>query len=600
MTKLLTLMILIILIRYIATGVCYILKGLWFVIRHPWLFFLNYIFHSVRWTVKKISNTLIFVIRHPIRASRWLGNSLFFLLKQPIFLVVWILYTGPIKLWNYIVQPNFYLKFRAHVFIAIIVATPLFLAREYTHLLDEVENAGMDWVIKHQQKFKGIPPSKTPSNFVFIDIDDESRKDWPDQPFTPRNRITNMINNAVDAGAKLIIVDVALSRITPLARGQTDLAKPATCKEGLLHDDDRELCNFLEQYPSNKKDQCRTEEGKDTSKPVCPPIILPRNFTYTDDEVAKVRPSFLEPVVKKGSFYVQWGTIDFLESADGMQRRQLLWQPVGDEKTIEKSVQLLATVALCGDKGNLQEKYKNLNNAFQNLEQPKSITLCQNPELKLETEERYRTQRITYSMDWKKGGGCEISKLPKYCLSALKSNYILHVFQARLFAEKIPLSVFFEEAKQFIQGNVVVIGGTWDYDGNGGDIHLTPLGEIPGGLVIINAIHSLQQPVQFWSRIEIWGIHLPWMEIIGLSGFILILSFFFTVFPSHLEAVLFAGLVVIILLLISVTFFGEYGIWIDFVLPAMAVYYYHVVIEIGHSPPQHEHEVANSRQSICG
>ncbi|OQW91467.1 MAG: hypothetical protein BWK78_04555 [Thiotrichaceae bacterium IS1] len=600
MSKLLTLMILIILIKYIANGVCYILKGLWFVIQHPQSFFSDYIFQPVWWTVKKISNTLTFVVRHPIRASRWLGNSLFFLLKQLNFLVVWILYTGPIKLWNYIFQPNFYLKFRAHVFIAIIVATPLFVAREYTHFLDEMENAGMDWIIKIQQRFSDIPPSKTRSNFVFIDVDDESRKDWPDQPFTPRNRITNMINNAVDAGAKLIIVDVALSRITPLARGQMDLAKPATCKEGLLHDDDRELCGFLGQYPSNKKDQCRTEEGKDTSKPVCPPIILPRDFTYTDGEVTGIRPSFLEPVVKKDSFYVQWGTVDFSESADGMQRRQLLWLPVGDGKTIEKSVQLLATVALCGDKGNLQEKYKNLNNAFQNLEKRESITLCQTPKLKLETEERYRESRITYSMGWKKGGGCKISKLPKYCLSDREGNYILHVFQARPFAEKIPLSDFFLEAKEFMQGSVVVIGGTWDYDGNGGDIHLTPLGKIPGGLVIINAIHSLQQPIKFWPRVEIWGVHLPWTEIIGLLFFLLILSFFFTVFPSHLEAVLFAGLVVIILLLISVKFFGEYGIWIDFVLPAMAVYYYHVVIEIGDSPPQHEHEIANSRQSICG
>jgi hypothetical protein len=136
--------------------------------------------------------------------------------------------------------------------------------------LIDAEEANLDFWMEINQNF--IPPiqkNDVPST-VFLDIDDATHSEWGKPMLIPRRRIKNLIKAAVEAKAKLIMVNIDLTRPTPI-------------DGAALHSDDQALKDYLAEYASN----CQKPNQSS-----CPLIILKRSFSNEKSPIPIVRESF--------------------------------------------------------------------------------------------------------------------------------------------------------------------------------------------------------------------------------------------------------------------------------------------------------------------
>jgi len=458
--------------------------------------------------------------------------------------------------------PHFCHHLTIDLSIGMAIALVILYFHNYPFLLD-IEDAGMDWVMQIRQKQipsiqeKNIPP------FVVLDIDENTHKEWKEPLFTPRRHLKNLIQAAVKGEARLVIVDIDLSQKTPTE----GLELPKGFER---HPYDQELLDYLQSYVTS----CKTPQGNST----CPLIILARNFYLDSPEnlLLKPRIGFLEENLKQPEPYIQWASALFYSSHDQSVRRWSLWQPTclrpegGRElKTeITPSMELLAAV-LIRNNSTPQESHKMLAIALEpfkpvdcaNTEYdfPRVEEIVSIGELKINTDIKGIHQRIVYSMPWLENGKPPV--LPHPVCSEGKCDAgnppILTIFPAHPFAQ----SDFPEEAlKQNFKDKVVVIGGSYR---GGSDIHKTPLGEMPGYMIVINAVHSLLQ----YEMIKT----LPSIAKLSIEALLIICMSFMLVCFHSLWGMIFAGVVVIFVLLPGSIVLFNYGVWLDFALPLVAV-----------------------------
>jgi hypothetical protein len=167
---------------------------------------------------------------------------------------------GLLKGWHSL--PRFYHNLAINLVIGLAFTWFLLTFLNQYPLLTDPEDEGMDLAMQIRQNI--IPPLGKNPHFVFLDIDDKTHQAWDEPLFTPRNRLKNLIDAAVKAEARLIVVDVGLSQITPIdGLGFTEE----------LHPYDQQLSDYLANYVAD----CE----KKLDKMACPPIILPRkNFKW--------------------------------------------------------------------------------------------------------------------------------------------------------------------------------------------------------------------------------------------------------------------------------------------------------------------------------
>jgi CHASE2 domain-containing sensor protein len=486
---------------------------------------------------------------------RLIPSSIKLFLKKYFGGVVDTIFLGPLKKVASVVgelSQQVRRPFFRNLLIGLMVMSALMLLRDGHLFVVDAEEAGIDWMM---QLLKGHVPSGENKNipgFVFLDIDNDSRENaWKNQKFiTPRNRLRNLIRNAVNANAKLVVVDVNTSLKTPLDEQALPNDYDEKCQSLKLHPEDCELYKYLrDDYPK----KCQND------KLSCSPII----FSYPLSE-SRERDYFLKEVVNKNKPYAEWATVEFPLSEDHVNRHWYSWRfACEDGQYIAiPSVQLLvATLIQEGTPLKASEVLK------RTLPTSKE---CSNTE---QEQVRYKDltlqKRIIYSMPWITKNDQEFLKdqdgLPKYQLSDEKGGNVLRVISAKHFAEEIPGD------SQYLSNRIVVIGGSWNY-GSYSDIHLTPLGKIPGGLVLINAIHSRL----LYSNLDSFSTEIEWMIMVG---FVFIITVFFTVFSSH-EGMVFSGLAVVLVIVPSVMLFFKAGVWLSFVIPSLTVYYTHIMIDI--------------------
>jgi len=111
-----------------------------------------------------------------------------------------------------------------------------------------------------------------------------------------------------------------------------------------------------------------------------------------------------------------------------------------------------------------------------------------------------------------------------------------------------------------VRDTVTIIGASHV---DSGDIHRTPIGDMPGALIIANAIKSLA----LYGQLDTPPTWLQWTAKLTI---ILFAAWIFMSFRSLLGVIV-AG-AVILLLLVPINFhFFKYGLWIDFALPLLAM-----------------------------
>lgn len=182
--------------------------------------------------------------------------------------------------------------------------------------LKELENTMMDRMVQFSPTpsiiDKGIPPT------VLLAIDDatldhEYNRNSTSLGYTSRMITRNLIKAAVDGGAKLVIVDIAL----------TDAIHPAG---------DNSLKEYLEEYAL----ECKKRSTSLSS--TCPPIILARSFKRSSGDSKcgenKIAASFLEETVDKSSPYIQWAStrFAFFSSDNPIVRHWRPWEVICDNK----------------------------------------------------------------------------------------------------------------------------------------------------------------------------------------------------------------------------------------------------------------------------
>jgi len=125
-----------------------------------------------------------------------------------------------------------------------------------------------------------------------------------------------------------------------------------------------------------------------------------------------------------------------------------------------------------------------------------------------------------------------------------------------------------------VAGKTVVIGSSYEA---GKDLHETPIGEMPGAMVVINQINALMEFGQFQevSRVIRWT---------GLLLLIVVFSLSFSFFTQTLCSQISTLIINAVLLPVSLWLF-QYGVCLDLVFPLFVLQAYQKFIDIDVTPP---------------
>ncbi|OQW92163.1 MAG: hypothetical protein BWK78_02510 [Thiotrichaceae bacterium IS1] len=543
------------------------------------------------------------------------------------------------NLWSQI-KLFFLRRVLGHLIVGVSMAVlSLYWLHEYPFLADP-EDASMDFVMKWNQCHDGnciFPEEKNiPPKIVLLNIDDETYKKWGKPLFTPRHCLKDLIEFSVKDGARLIVVDISLSQRSPTDQR---FSSSGSCQDQ-VQDQDQALKDYLASY---EKTHCGNGEK-------CPTIILVHDSLPTKTEkggefkvqslpVPRTRQSFLEESIKS-SPHIQWASPSHWVSVfDGVARRFWLWKPMceeGKQKFIP-SVELLVASLISKENLDYGTAVKEIEGMGKEVDPdfvdrdcststdsykpkplPGSVVLSEN--VKIGSEGLPLTagridQRIMFIMPWKnnveeeeEGSNRPVSALTNGDYGRVKNGKegkdenerILSILSAYryLVLQRHPDSKHLEEAKRELQNNVVIIGNS-HVDAE--DSHKTPLGEMPGMLVIVNAIYSIFLNgglIETFTLGKILGEALLIM-IFGVA----LMGFFSSVARIWYWLVMIPVTVLVwfIFTWVSSTILWKDGIWIDFSLPLVAVFFHHVVDkfhELRQETKKAEKKLSNAKKEL--
>lgn len=419
-----------------------------------------------------------------------------------------------------------------------IAITLLMLFFHNAKLLRAAEDAGFDWMINI---YRGVPHSSTANlrPVTFLRIDEATYREWDEPLFTPRDKLKKLIEYGVDRGAALIIVDVELSRPS----GEPD----------------SELMDYLGSYATRFN-------GKPPAH-----ILLVRGLRRaapgSGSQFFEERASFLDAIVS-GQSHIHWASPFFDEDEDGVLRRVRWWEATGKKDLatntcqvkVLPSLHLLAAMLLTGN--------EDATAAISSALQPYLADYCKDSrdvsgdskhallnvgqsKIKIDLYGNELSKRILYTLPASLREG---EAYPTIAWQKKVNQPLLEFMSARMITENsVPPT-------EDLRGHVVVIGA--DHI-ESGDNHTTPLGQMSGTMVIINALHSLLQfgeakPISIGTKLAI------------AVTLIIVTTLFFPRLKSFPAKV--ASSLVLLLLLLPFSFhlFGS-GVWLDFALPLLAV-----------------------------
>jgi CHASE2 domain-containing sensor protein len=429
----------------------------------------------------------------------------------------------------------------------------------------DLENASIDGLMRFASQTNISWQREARAAFTFIDIDEASYAAWQEPLFTPRDELLQLIQFAARQRPRLVVVDVELARTTG-AKNQPS-------------DEDTRLASYLLNYPASAK------TDSDGNKPEeWPPILLARSFRQPRDASTagclEARPSFVDEKTKLPAS-VRWASVKFGQEDDGVIRHWRLWERLcgGSEPQFLPSVELQAASILrdrangelnlekgfrefakdCGDCGEAEPASEECSSS--RYEGP----ALQIGNWKIQAGRSRISQRVLFSIPWKREGDRTGWPVVRVTGGAAEGTPILYRIPAISITKPGPGGQPPEDA---FKDRVVVIGGSF---ADSGDIHATPLGEMPGSLILINAISSLGEngqlrPPPCWSKYALLVI------------LIVMMSAIFTEWPRFWAMLICAGIIIGGLLPVSFYAFRR-GWWIDFAIPLVAVLLHNLAAE---------------------
>lgn len=409
----------------------------------------------------------------------------------------------------------------SNMFVGLGIALLLIIFHSGKHLKG-LEDKGIDWVMG---MYRGVAHSDNIVPYAFIDIDEASYRAWGEPWVTPRDKLSGLIQYAAEADAAVVIVDIDLSRsFEPLS--------------------DAVLTNYL---------------GASSVDSVHPtPVIFAKSFRTNFDDLSpniEVRPSFIDDIIDRQSHFYWASTLFDLEH-DQVIRRWRMWEVLceGDTSTHIPSIQLQALpfILKLQSKDNLlQEKLTAHAKGVCNGDSSASNSYVEIAGQLFHAVPNSLHKRIIYSIPWKLSPG---ESRPGIELDGKKVP-ILSIRSAHHITDSEG-----GVDNSWLKGKVVVIGASYQ---DSRDLFATPIGMMPGAIVLVNAIDSLIR----YGEIE----PLPaWGKLLIEAFLILIMSIAFARLHSFWGTIISTAVILAALVPISFIIFRS-GVWLDFIIPLIAV-----------------------------
>ena len=424
-----------------------------------------------------------------------------------------------------------------------LLITLLLIGLRHGQWVAEIEDLSVDWMMT---LYRGDLVKENSPPFVIVDINDDTYQAWGEPFFTPRDKLLKLLQFAIKGQPKLIIVDIAIDKQPHQAKG--------------LHPDDLALQQYLAQY---EKTHCRQS--------ACPAILLTRTFRLpkgirpfdpnTPPYYLAQRPTFLDKIVTR-SPHIYWATTQFEREHDRLLRRWDLWTTTCTENfpAIISSMPLLAVALLVEDKPDTLPSAcrlrHHLNYFLPNCSQsPKKWTseeLRHKPtefvvskDLVFDLRPTRLSRRILYTIPWYLNRGYTLPPVSglRNLITIMSANIVLNN----------------RASDKPLRDSITIIGGSYI---EGRDWHATPLGWMPGMLVLVNSIQSLLQ----------YGVlHPPsnWW-ILLFATILIVLTSLLLIKYGKLWGAIYSAFLIIALIPLSFVLF-KYGIWLSFAIPWAAV-----------------------------
>lgn len=426
------------------------------------------------------------------------------------------------------------------------VAVPLLFSD--TRLLRDLGDGLVDDAIRIHERLTGTVEHATP--YVFVDIDDETWRDWGYPLVTPREKLAGLLDRVMASKPLAVLLDVDLA--WPDAAGQSALAD-------LLKRDNANgpplfmVRGLVSRAPGDPDQWPRLQSSPFTAAVQAPPAAGAGVSTAT-------RPGYA------------WVSPLFERDADGIVRHARLFDFVcdGDAPAALPAAQLMLAARAIDAREPHAEVAKAVTSALAQLipdrcgAAPSAAALAarprrvsERPEIELSLNENL--VRVIYTIAWREGA----VGLGPTVVEAGTSRPLVAVRPAR-----IVLSAPAGEAIDGLNDRLVVIGGSFR---DSGDWHNTPLGAMPGALLVVNAAHALAQ----------YGTpHEPplWQRLPIALAIIIVVAWLFAVlrpFGASIAASLF-----LVLLTIPSALLFKSGVMLDLAVPSFGVVAHKFLLEV--------------------
>lgn len=392
--------------------------------------------------------------------------------------------------------------------------------------LREKEDAVMDLLM---QVFQAGQPKPDAIPLAFIDIDDRTDRLWGESLQVPRDKLLSLIQFAVAAKPKLVFVDVELSK--------------ASCPA----DADQKLFEFIKSYVD----------------PSDPPLILPQGIRLAldENESASLRPSFLDPALENSNSRVLQASALFdIDDNDGILRRWRLFERIGKGPTsIQPSVQLLAFALTHAPETSPKLNLIKLRTQLNALDNQDSIDVAG---LNLAITQSRLSQRIVYSTPREIPAWRSQPEVPRAdgimvpYLEVLSASCVTDSDRNVGCVRAYPTGRIEKTQENWLKDRIVVIGAS---NTSARDFVGTPIGVLPGSMVVLNAMSTLDQDGILSRPPFLIGMFLE--TLIVIMGYLL----HAWIAPKSSDFLFMAG-VSLLFMPLCYTFY-KYGIWLTLALP---------------------------------
>lgn len=422
---------------------------------------------------------------------------------------------------------NTWQHIRQNLIIGLLVVCVLNLLQESDSLRAGRERS-IDWLTSMQRGIT-VAEGRDFRPFVFYDIDDATHTAWGEPFHVPRPQLAALIERALLRKPAVLVIDVELQRPS---------------------DDDQALLDLLRQQASLAETTT---------------LVFLRSFRWQGRDSGTphlfARPSFLDNKLPRSQFQA-WASPLFERDPDGQIRRWQPWQlacaPDGSA-LLTPSVQMEALAVTGGTTATQQ-----MNDALAAATPASCLPGTSLPgttftigKHRFSPEADRYGQRILYTLPWR----LEADEARPLVDFASRPTRLLSILPARAVLEGGVLP-------EVPPGHIAIIGASNE---DARDIHMTPLGPMPGSLILINAIHSLLQHGQL-SPPSIW------LQLASAALLLVIVSLIFVRFPSVNGRRISFAAIIVLLVPLSMYFF-RYGIWLDFIFPLSAVKIFQSVMD---------------------